>query len=246
MRRVSFQSVLYGAARLAGLDPTRDLREPLTSTLLEHINQRVGEGWRWDFWPEWTLTEERTRTGDATDGYQYPYVEAGKTTMETVRGVFKRNPKLYVSNPHPVDFTMNDEGILVRPTSALATMWAQFRAAPPKFAVTVWSAANNYVTGDLRYYSNSTTEGETYVALQNGTNKNPATETAYWSRVDFPEVLAGYVKRAVASDHKRGLGQDERAGQMLDLAEQELHDALDRALESQGQYERAGVVSYGR
>lgn len=246
MRRVSFQSVLHGAARLAGLEPARDLREPLLSTLLEHINQRVGEGWRWDFWPEWTLTESRTRLGAEATGYYFPLEEAGKTTIETVKGerVFRRNPKVYPRNPWSVDFSIIDTGILV--PSAPETIYVMFRPGPPQFATTVWNPATAYVAGDLRYYSNATTAGETYRALQAGTNKNPITETAYWVRVDFPEAIAGYVKRAAASDHKRSQGQDERAGQMLDMAELELRDALDRALESQGQYERAGVLSYGR
>lgn len=246
MRRVTFQSVLHGAARLAGLDPTRDLREPVTSDLCDFINTAVAHGWRWDFWPEWTLTEERTRTGDATDGYQYPSIESGKTTIETVKGVFKRNPKLYVSNPYAVDFTMNDEGIMVRPTDALATLWAQFRAAPPEFAVTVWSAATTYAANDLRYRSNAGANGETYLALQAGTNKDPLTETAYWERVDFPAALADHVKYAAAAEFKRRQGQDERANQLLVMAESKLQEALDRELDSQGQYERAGVVGYGR
>jgi hypothetical protein len=245
MRRVSFQSVLHGAARLAGLDPTRDLREPATSLFCEHINQRVAEAWRWDFWPEWTLTEERTRTGDEPDGYQFPYAESGLTTMETVKAVYRRNPKLNVRNPWAAEFSMNDEGIVIA-APVPETVWAVFRAAPPKFAVTVWASANSYLTDDLRYYSNSTTEGETYLALQASTNQNPATAAAYWVRVDFPEALAGYVKRAAASDYLRSQKQEDRANQLLIMATQELQDALDRALDSQGQYERAGVVTYGR
>jgi hypothetical protein len=245
MRRVSFQSVLHGAARLAGLDPTRDLREPATSVFLEHINQRVAEAWRWDFWPEWTLTEERTRTGDETDGYQFPYAETGQTTIETVKGVYRRNPKLNVRNPWAVPFTMNDEGIVLA-SPVPETVWVVFRPAPPKFSVTVWSSASNYLTGDLRYYSNATNEGETYLALQNGSNQNPVTATTYWERVDFPEAVAGYVKRAAASDYLRSQKQEDRANQLLTMAEQELQDAVDRALDAQGQYERPSVVTYGR
>lgn len=245
MRRVSFQSILHGAARLAGLDPTRDLREPATSLFLEHLNQRVAEAWRWDFWPEWTLTEERTRTGDDTDGYQFPYAETDKTTIETVKAVYRRNPKLYVRNPWTAPFTINDEGIVLA-SPVPETVWAVFRPAPPKFSVTVWSSASTYAAGDLRYYSNSTTEGETYLALQASTNQNPATETSYWERVDFPEALAGFVKRSAAGDYLRSQKQEDRANQLLTLAGEELMAALDRALDAQGQYERPAVVTYGR
>ena len=244
MRRVTFQSVLHGTARQIGLDPTRDLQGALTAGLLEFLNQRVAEAWRWDFWKEWTLTESRTRLGNSTDGYYFPLAETDQTTIETVKGCFKRNPKLYPGSPWPVDFSLTDDGILVRQPPE--TLYVQFRPAPPVFETTVWSASATYAAGDLRYRSSSGSNGETYVALQASTNKDPLTETTYWERVDFPEALAGFVKRAAAADYLRAQRQEDRANQLLALANEELMAALDRDQDSQQQYERVNVVSYGR
>lgn len=59
MRTCTFQSVLYGVARLLGLDPLRDLNPSRAATLTEYIETRCGEGWKFDFWPEWTPAERR-------------------------------------------------------------------------------------------------------------------------------------------------------------------------------------------
>lgn len=59
MRTVTFQSVLNGVAMLMGMDPNRDLNTPRANTLTEYINRRVAEGWRFDFFPEWTVAEQR-------------------------------------------------------------------------------------------------------------------------------------------------------------------------------------------
>ena len=59
MRTITFQSVLYGVVRALGYDPARDLTAARAGTLCEYINQRVIEGWKFDFFPEWTVTEQR-------------------------------------------------------------------------------------------------------------------------------------------------------------------------------------------
>lgn len=59
MRRVPFQSVLIGTAKMLGLVAERDLTPARAASLTEYINNRVKEGWEFDFWPEWTRREER-------------------------------------------------------------------------------------------------------------------------------------------------------------------------------------------
>ncbi len=60
MRATTFQNVLYGTARVLGLDPYRDLNPARAGTLTEYINNRLSEGWCYDYWPEWTKAEKRT------------------------------------------------------------------------------------------------------------------------------------------------------------------------------------------
>lgn len=59
MRTVPFQSVLNSVARQLGLDPSRDLNTQQSAKLTDYANDRLKEGWRWDFWPEWTVSQQR-------------------------------------------------------------------------------------------------------------------------------------------------------------------------------------------
>jgi hypothetical protein len=59
VRTVTFQSVLEGVATAMGLTPSRDLTANRAAAYTEYINRRVQEGWRFEFWPEWTVTEDR-------------------------------------------------------------------------------------------------------------------------------------------------------------------------------------------
>lgn len=73
MRTETFQNVLHGAARLGGLDPSRDFGNQRASALAEYINERVREGWEHEFWPEWTPIEQRQyRDAYATGTYAAP------------------------------------------------------------------------------------------------------------------------------------------------------------------------------
>lgn len=67
MRVVTFQQLLWGTARMLGLtDPggqfngnSGTLSNERASDLAEYLTNRAGEGWGWEWWPEWTLTEQR-------------------------------------------------------------------------------------------------------------------------------------------------------------------------------------------
>lgn len=59
MRTVTYQSVLWGVARRLGMEPNKDLNRTRAATLTEYINSRLAEAWRWEFWPELTLCQER-------------------------------------------------------------------------------------------------------------------------------------------------------------------------------------------
>jgi hypothetical protein len=53
-----------------------------------------------------------------------------------------------------------------------------------------WSSVTAYVVNDVVYYN-----GSSYISIQNGTNQNPATQTAYWNTV----ALAGSVSSVAQS-----------------------------------------------
>jgi hypothetical protein len=67
-----------------------------------------------------------------------------------------------------------------------AALWTRLEAI---YSLGTWSNATAYTTGQEIVYNN-----RGYVALQNGTNKNPSTETAYWSEIEVYSVWRDYLK----------------------------------------------------
>jgi hypothetical protein len=67
-----------------------------------------------------------------------------------------------------------------------AALWTRLEAI---YSLGTWSNATAYTTGQEIVYNN-----RGYVALQNGTNKNPSTETAYWSEIEIYSVWRDYLK----------------------------------------------------
>jgi hypothetical protein len=67
-----------------------------------------------------------------------------------------------------------------------AALWTRLEAI---YSLGTWSNATAYTTGQEIVYNN-----RGYVALQNGTNKNPSTETTYWSEIEIYSVWRDYLK----------------------------------------------------
>jgi hypothetical protein len=65
----------------------------------------------------------------------------------------------------------------------VGTTYTQYNVSPEASGEPAWSASTAYVVGDRVIYDTLT-----YISIQNGTNQNPATETAYWTEIqnDFP------------------------------------------------------------
>lgn len=341
MRRVPLQSVLHGTALLLGMDPSRDLNTARAAHLMEYINTRATEGWRYDFWPEWTVCEQRTfrdayfagnfvepglelyhtgsgnyyqalreqlaateapatfnagvwtensawwavcrqsytaadwaagtaftvgqqtrnpdhnlfyqchtahTAGAAFDATQFggltafdryiAYEQTGRTPMDAVKSVNRRNPRTSPDNPGRLNFVPSNRGIQVQ-SVAPNVVWVEFRERPPVFTSTPWRTGHAYDQGDLVYYN-----GDTFLSLL-GDNDAAVDGISNWARVPFPAILAGYVKRAAFSDALSDQKQQDRKRLELGLAQDELADALDRELDAQGQYERATVQTYG-
>lgn len=344
MRTVTFQSILTGIATGLGMDPARDLNPARAAALTEYVNQRVLEGWKWEFWPEWTVVEQRafrpvydvaetvaagderllpgaqtyyqalqastgqspaTLTGtvwvensaywavcaasysasdwvtgtvftaglqarNPEDGLFYQchtahtagaafdatkfgvltpfdkyvaYEQDGETPIDEVKQASRRNPRVFPANPGRIPFTPSDKGIQFN-ADAPAQPWIEFRKRPPVFTSTRYSATTTYALDALVY---STTSGECYKSLQvNNLGHDPSgASAAYWERVQFPAILANFVKRAAMVDALNDQKQTDRAAQKLRDAYEELEDASDRALAAQGQFESATVVAYG-
>jgi len=60
MRLTKFETILHQCAAQNSVDPqSGSFNHAYVRNLVAFINQRLVEGWEWDFWPEWTLIEQR-------------------------------------------------------------------------------------------------------------------------------------------------------------------------------------------
>ena len=88
MRTVTFKSVMWGIARLAGLSPeSSDLSQESADTIVEFINRRVREGWENSWWPELMCLEERYYRTDWEVGTGYV---AGDEVWHATTGAYWR------------------------------------------------------------------------------------------------------------------------------------------------------------
>ena len=63
------------------------------------------------------------------------------------------------------------------------TTYTQYNVDPAASGVSAWSSSTPYVVGNRVIYDTLT-----YISIQNGTNRNPSTQTAYWTEIqnDLP------------------------------------------------------------
>lgn len=347
---MTFQSVLQGVAAKLGMDPLRDLNAARAAALTEYLNTRLGEGWKFEFWPEWTVSEPRyyrdgysaalnvavtdervfladgnyyqalvaqapaaqapatlngsvyvensaywalsartyagldwatgrvlavgdkvrnpadaryyqciaAHTAGATfDGTKFgiltpfqkyvAYEQTGQTAIDEVQGVSRNDPRVWPRRPGNLLFAPNANGIELLDPNAPAQVWVTFRLRPPEFTSVLYSSTGNVAVGDLRYWpTRNGGTGECYRArLAQTPAALPPSNATNWERVSFPAILSDFVKRAAFADALSDQKQQDRKTNELATALEELQDASDRALASQGQFERAAVQTYG-
>lgn len=350
MRTETFQSVLNGAAAKLGMDPLRDLNPARAASLTEYINLRVKEAWKFEFWPEWTPTEQRwyrdvydgsknvaagderlfmsdsnyyqalqaqapavqppalpsgatyvensaywarcaasyaaadwftgtvfvigqqtrnpangrfyqctvahvaganfdaTKFGVLTPFDKYvAYEQTGQTKLGEIKMVSRRDPRVFPGRAWPIAFGKTSLGVQMLDRTAPNLVWVTFRLRPPQFTTTLYSAGGNVALNETRYWpTGSGGTGECYQALQAQTPAvQPPSTAAFWVKIDFPEILTNFVKRAVFADSLSDQKQQDRKAVELAEALDELEEASDRELAGQGQYERAAVQTYG-
>lgn len=345
---------------MLGLDCARDLSPARAASLCEYINNRVKEGWDFDWFPEWTVRERRSfrpvwsATANYTAGKQvlfyapnYPvYVQAlqaslnqpptdaagnlnlaywallandytgpawqpntqyalGQQALDSTSGKYYqcfaphvsgagmdytkfgllkpfdkfvgynqtwpasvgeltalglptplgrvktlsvRDPFIATRNPGYIPFRMSQLGVQVN-MEAPPLVWVQFALAAPVFTTQPWNAGTNY-TGQLETVyvgaaSTAAPTGNCYQSIAPGAGLNPAVSPASWQIVNFPAALSNFVKRAALCDALRDLKQTDRAQIEENRAYEELSNAVDREIQSQGGSERAAVETYG-
>jgi len=112
---------------------------------------------------------------------------------------FSSYKKIYVTDPDGTEYvfsTLGDGDALINPPSGevlpISTVYTSTGDGVYTMyleAVPTWNAAASYVFADGHYVYYNT---KLYKALQNSTNKDPITQTAYWEEVDAVDLPAKY------------------------------------------------------
>ena len=179
-----------------------------------------------------TYWEEITEDFDRYVAYE----QTGKTKIGEVFQVTQKNPWTNRA-PIKVAYALSDNGIQVD-FDAPNSVYVKFRKRPPTFNYVAWSSSTSYAVDDIVYLAST---GECYISIQAGSNQNPATQTAYWTKIDFPYVLSRFVKLkayAMALDED---GQTEKAERKRNQAEDALMDEMDKIRVQQKQYDHFEV-----
>lgn len=102
--------------------------------------------------------------------------------------------------------------------------WLQYRVACPLLTGDEYNAVTAYSTGDQVYY-----EGQFWEAVSASTGSFPDTSgnSAFWTRINIPELFRAFLVRAILSDYLRTESQFEQAA----AAEMEAQTAYDRAVD---------------
>lgn len=217
MRTVTFQSVLWGAARKSGLFPELDgLDLPIAAQLTEGINDAIKLAWEYFDWPELTRTLSfNVQDHPTAIGAKYlPYLDpAGTDQFGSVLGMWATDPRL--PRACRVPYELLDDGVYL-PADTLGTVWMQFRGAHPSFTHATY-VARQYLPGEVIYLP---ADGECYrrlpivlVDINTGLNITPPNPTppppnpVLWEKVPFPRWLATACAHGAAAALIRGEGQ---------------------------------------
>lgn len=152
-----------------------------------------------------------------------PWEQTGKTKLGEVFNVYDKNPYTG-SNPRKLKVKLSTNGVQA-PADSSTTLFVEFRKRPPVFTSVEWSNTTDYVTDDLVYYA---TTGECYKATQAGTGKNPASQTAYWEKVEFPYVLEPSTVLFAFAEALDEDGQTDKAKRQMDRSDERLQDEFDK------------------
>lgn len=171
--------------------------------------------------------------------------QPGKTAIGEVVRITAADPDVQPQNPGVIRHTLRRQGIVPLLTAPPVRVWVQFRLRKPIFTSAAWSGATAYAAGAVVYVANADgASGECYTALQASTNQSPLTQAAYWSKLEFPEILQNFAIRAVGADLLRADGQNEKATIEEGQAYRELSDDRDVEVDGQGISETTQVQTY--
>lgn len=185
MRRVSFQSVLWGVTRLMGLNPSRDLSAERAATFCEYINRHVAKGWRFDFWPEWLLTERRRYRPNYGAGN---FVTAGDELF------YVPAQKYYQALQDQAATTIAPATLSSGEYAVNATHWAECAAS---YQAEWWATGTAYAVGDQ---ARNPDDGEYYACISAHTAGSSFDLTQFAVLTPFQRTIASVTEGATEID----------------------------------------------
>lgn len=231
----SFRQVLYGAAKRLGMVPEQDgLDRSAAAKLTEFINSAVKLAWEFYSWPDvFQWSEEDLITHPTLTGARYvPRVNVERTLKVTLE-IWDADPRV-TDTARQIGGRVENDGLYFPRSESFSKVWVKFKAAPPEFSDTAWSALQGYAGGALVW---DTDDGHVYRAKQTVPAGTPTSSAAHWGRVPVPDCLAEPVKAGVIGAWNAAEGQHGTARvkeeYMLELLE---HEILQ--IENQGQMTR--------
>lgn len=174
MRRVSFHSVLHGVARLLGMDPARDLSGPWAIRLTAYINRALIKGWRFEQWPEWTITEQRQfrpsyAAGQFITAGDEMYFAATRTYYQALQDQTSATQAPALQDPVSLSWTEN------------SAWWAQ---SEPRYRASDWAPGTQFTVGNdgsgLPWQCRNPLDGQFYQCISAHTS-GPAFDPTKWA-----------------------------------------------------------------
>lgn len=183
MRTVTFQSVIEGAARRAGLSFSL-LSSANQQNLLGFVNDWTKKGWEWEFWPEWTPIEQRAYRDayDAAKAYPAPTATTPQEVWDPASQRYYQ--ALQATTGHAPAVVSNGVWVANAPYWADSVMGYRYGvpyglAVPAPFYGSDWAPNTDYTAGpqqivrnpsDDRYYQCivTHTSGSTFDATKWG------------------------------------------------------------------------------
>jgi hypothetical protein len=157
------------------------------------------------------------------------------TGIGEVKAVWTRHPYIH-EDACPIAYDVTSDGIIVRGTATV--VWLEFRLRPNEFTGSTW-ASGSFAAGDQVYY---TTTGEYYVCIDDATSEVP-TNTAFWTKLDFPYVLKDAVAQAAYADLLKATGKTSKWMEEMREAGRLLQREFDKLERMQGQTTSLNVMT---
>ncbi len=218
----SFSRILESVCHRLDLDvPCTDRN---ATRFAEYISAACKLAWEYYPWPDaMQLVPETVLAHPTLTGSKYiPKVTATRT-IGTLAGVYTANP-LCDPNARQLTVTKRADGYYLPAGSTAATVWLDYRPAPPEYSATVHVLTNTYAVGALVWDKTGT--GHNYKARAAVTANTALSDTSKWlvtpvlSCLAEP-IIAGVVGANNASEGNHGTARV-KLDYMLEMIEHEI------------------------